>query len=75
MGVGTQDDLSLARDFLAKGKITFSLLWDTGFESWTKLGISSQPSAVLVGADGKELGRWLGRVDTRESEILARVGR
>jgi hypothetical protein len=70
VGLGTQDDLALARDFVAKGRITFPMLWDSSFDSWRALGISSQPSAVLVAADGHELGRWLGRADAHEDDIL-----
>jgi hypothetical protein len=46
------------------------MLWDNSFESWRQLGIRSQPSAVLVSADGRELGRWQGRIDDKENEIL-----
>ena len=74
VGLGTQDDLRLGRDFVAKGKITFPMLWDDSFESWRQLGIRSQPSAVLVSADGRELGRWQGRIDNREKEILSLLG-
>lgn len=73
IGLGTQDDLRLAKDFVAKGKITFPMLWDETFDSWRQLGIRSQPSAVLVSADGRELGRWQGRIDNREKEILERL--
>lgn len=75
IGLGTQDDLRLARDFVAKGKITFPMLWDSSSLSWRRLGILSQPAAVLVSADGRELGRWLGRIDSREREILALLDR
>ncbi|MEO5841184.1 MAG: TlpA disulfide reductase family protein [Acidimicrobiales bacterium] len=70
VGLGTQDDLKLARDFVTKGKITFPMLWDNTSDSWRQLGIRSQPSAVLVAADGRELGRWQGRIDSRKDEIL-----
>lgn len=75
IGLGTQDDLRLARDFVSKGKITFPMLWDPTADSWRRLGIRSQPSAILVSADGRELGRWLGRIDTKEREILALLAR
>lgn len=73
VGLGTQDDLRLARDFVAKGKLTFPMLWDSSFDSWRQLKISSQPAAVLVSADGRELGRWTGRIDAKEAEILERA--
>ena len=74
VGLGTQDDLTLAKDFVAKGKITFPMVWDKSFASWRQLGITSQPAGVLVSADGKQLGRWQGRLDSREKEILKLVG-
>ena len=72
--MGTQSDLALARDFRQAGKITFPLLWDDGYDSWTGLGFLAQPSAVLVSADGRELGRWSGRADTHFDEILRLAG-
>jgi hypothetical protein len=75
IGLGTQDDLRLARDFVAKGRITFPMLWDKSSDSWRQLGIRSQPSAVLVAADGRELGRWQGRIDSRKAEILSLLER
>ena len=70
IGLGTQDDLKLARDFVTKGKITFPMLWDKTSDSWRRLGVRSQPAAVLVATDGHELGRWQGRIDNKENEIL-----
>jgi hypothetical protein len=49
------------------------MLWDRSFASWHELGIFSQPAAVLISPDGRELGRWQGRVDTRADEILRRA--
>lgn len=72
VGLGTQDDLELARDFVAKGGITFTMLWDEGARSWLELGVRSQPAAVLFAGDGTELGRWQGRID--EGELLELVG-
>ena len=46
------------------------MLWDDTSASWRELGIRSQPSAVLVSADGRELGRWQGRIDNREKKII-----
>jgi hypothetical protein len=70
VGLGTQDNLTLAKDFVTKGGITFTMLWDQSRESWRSLNVRSQPAAVLVSADGKELGRWTGRIDSKEAEIL-----
>lgn len=45
------------------------MLWDESFESWTALGISSQPTIVLLASDGTELGRWFGAIP--EADVLA----
>ena len=68
IGLGTQDDLELARDFVVYGGITFTMLWDESFESWIQLGIRSQPAAILFDADGTPLGSWNGILD--EDEII-----
>jgi hypothetical protein len=49
------------------------MLWDPSFDSWRQLRITGQPAAVLVSADGRELGRWTGRIDTKETEILQKA--
>jgi hypothetical protein len=36
------------------------MYWDETFESWTALGVTSQPAAVLLSPTGEELGRWRG---------------
>ena len=68
IGLGTQDDLELARDFVADGGITFTMLWDETFESWVQLGIRGQPTAILFDADGTPLGTWNGFID--EDKVL-----
>jgi hypothetical protein len=70
VGLGTQADLALAKDFVNQTKVTFPMLWDATFASWRALGVAAQPAAVLVSADGRELGRWFGRIDTTSAEIL-----
>jgi hypothetical protein len=44
------------------------MLWDASFESWSALEISGQPTVVLLGTDGAELGRWSGGIP--EDEVL-----
>ena len=60
VGLGTQDDLDDARDFVEKGGITFTMLWDSSFQSWVELGIHGQPAAILFTADGTKLRQWVG---------------
>lgn len=73
VGIGTQDSLGEAEDFVAThGVETPQMLWDPGFESWQSLGITGQPTWVLVSPTGEELGRWQGGLP--EDEVLAAAG-
>lgn len=72
VGLGTQDDLALAEDFVSTyGVSTPQMLWDPGFESWQALQITGQPTWVLLSPGGEEIGRWQGSLP--EDEILAKV--
>lgn len=72
VGIGTQDDLALAEDFVSTyGVSTPQMLWDPGFESWQALEITGQPTWVLLSPGGEEIGRWQGALP--EDEILAKV--
>ena len=72
VGIGTQDDLALAEDFVSTyGVSSPQMLWDPGFESWQALEITGQPTWVLLSPGGEEIGRWQGGLP--EDEILARV--
>jgi thioredoxin-like negative regulator of GroEL len=51
---------------------TFTMLWDETFESWTEIGVRSQPAAILFAADGEPLAGWLGRFP--EEEVLRLAG-
>lgn len=42
------------------------MLWDESFESWIQLGVRGQPTAILFGADGAQLGVWNGFLDERQ---------
>jgi thiol-disulfide isomerase/thioredoxin len=72
IGLGTQDDLALAEDFVSTyGVDTPQMLWDPGFESWQSLEITGQPTWVLLSPGGEELGRWQGGLPTEA--ILGKV--
>jgi peroxiredoxin len=71
VGLGTQDDLGQAEDFVATHSLTFPVLWDSGFDSWRALGVAGQPSVVLIDGQGRELGRWSGGIP--EADVLALV--
>ena len=44
------------------------MLWDSSFETWQVLGISSQPSAVMFAPDGTPIAGWIGQFP--EGEVL-----
>ena len=71
VGLGTQDDLGQAEEFVATHSLTFPVLWDSGFDSWRALGVPGQPYVVLIDGQGRELGRWSGGIP--EDDILALV--
>lgn len=56
---------------MARHDITFQILWEDSFAAWQNFGVQRQPAAVLVSADGKELGRWQGELTPdRQAEVL-----
>ncbi|MFK8025158.1 MAG: TlpA family protein disulfide reductase [Ilumatobacter sp.] len=61
VGLGTQDSLDDAHEFVEDhGTASFTMLWDESFQTWTEIGITSQPSAVLLAADGSPITGWIG---------------
>ena len=69
VGLGTQDSLDDANDFVNdNGTQSFTMLWDESFETWLEIGITSQPSAVLLAADGTPITGWIGPYP--EEEVL-----
>ncbi len=44
------------------------MLWDESFETWLEIGVTSQPSAVLIAADGEPIAGWIGPYP--EDEVL-----
>ncbi len=69
IGLGTQDTLGEAEEFVARYGTTFTMLWDESFESWRELGVTSQPAAILFAPDGTPRKRWRGVFP--EAEVLA----
>ena len=73
VGLGTQDSLDLARDFVATyGIENIQMLWDASFETWRALGVTGQPAALLISAAGEPLKSWFGPFD--EAEVLDLIG-
>jgi thiol-disulfide isomerase/thioredoxin len=72
IGLGTQDDGEYAVDFVQSGETwSFPMYWDDTFESWTAFGVSSQPAAALLSADGEVLAGWRGMFPVDEVLELA----
>jgi hypothetical protein len=72
VGLGAQDDLGEAEEFVRDRGTTFTMLWDPTFESWANLGVALQPSAILLDPDGRLLGRWAGEPPAEEILDLVR---
>ena len=68
IGLGTQDDLGEAHDFVDDHGTTFTMLWDESFISWQALSVTSQPTALVLAPDGTPLAGWLGAFP--EDEVL-----
>ena len=61
VGLGTQDTLDEAHDFVEEfGTASFTMLWDETYQTWQEIGITSQPSAVLLAGDGTPISGWVG---------------
>jgi peroxiredoxin len=60
IGLGTQDSLGEAREFVDTFGTTFTMLWDQSFQSWIELGVTAQPTAVLFAPDGSIITGWIG---------------
>jgi hypothetical protein len=72
VGLGTQDTLDEAEDFSNNfGTESFTMLWDESYETWQEIGITSQPSAVLLAADGTPIAGWVGPFPQDEVLSLA----
>lgn len=73
IGLGTQDSGAEAADFVRNYETySFPMYWDETFESWLGLGITGQPSAVLLSADGEVLADWRGAFPEDDVLRLAR---
>ncbi|NND73827.1 MAG: hypothetical protein HKN44_02370 [Ilumatobacter sp.] len=69
IGLGTQDSLGQAEDFVEKyGTESFTMLWDGSYQSWQVLGVSGQPAAILFQSDGTPITGWYGAFP--ETDVL-----
>ncbi len=69
IGLGTQDTLGEAEQFVSEYGTTFTMLWDESFDSWTAFRVTSQPTAILFAADGTPIQGWSGPFP--EDEVVA----
>jgi hypothetical protein len=44
------------------------MLWDPSFDSWLELGITAQPTWILLSPEGAEIDRWVGQLP--EEDVL-----
>lgn len=73
LGLGAQDDLDQAVDFLADtGTENLEMVWDRTGKSWLHFKVTNQPTVVVVDADGKVTKKWFRDFDT--DAILAAAG-
>lgn len=71
VGLGTQDSLREAEQFVQRYGTTFDMLWDPTFESWRALEVTGQPAAILVDRNGALVKRYFGVFDEQEVVDLA----
>jgi thiol-disulfide isomerase/thioredoxin len=64
VAIGGRDDLANAPAFVERHGLTApTLLFDESMQVWEHYRIPGQPGAVLLDADGRERGRWIGAFD------------
>ena len=72
MGIGSFDTATQAFDFRKRHDLTtVRAIYDAGAKSRRALKVLSQPSGVLVAANGKILARYNGEIDF--DDVLAKV--
>ncbi|MEM8925820.1 MAG: hypothetical protein AAGD35_20135 [Actinomycetota bacterium] len=70
--MGAQDSLGYAQEFMSTtGAMTPLMIWDASFETWSYYGVTGQPTAILVDAEGEPIAGWRGYFDQDEVLELA----
>ena len=73
LGLGAQDSLDEAYGFLdTTGTHDLAMVWDETGRSWVHHGVTSQPTIIVLGADGQVSAEWYRDFD--ENGILAAAG-
>ncbi len=73
LGLGAQDDLKLAGEFLTEtGTEDLEMVWDRTGTTWVHYKVTNQPTIVVLGPDGKPVRTWFRQFDSEG--ILAAAG-
>lgn len=52
VGIGAQDDLAFAQDFVERTGTTFTMLWSDSSESWSHFGVRRNSTVLLLDRSG-----------------------
>ncbi len=75
IGVGTQDGIVLAKQFVGDTAVTFPMTWDKSGQTWVDFGVPAQPAMILYNKFGAEVRRWNGVFKKAEvDEAISRLG-
>jgi len=73
LGLGAQDDLNQAVDFLADTSTqNLEMVWDKTGKSWLHFKVTNQPTVIVLDAKGKVTKTWFRHFDA--NAILAAAG-
>ena len=71
VGIGGQDDLALARDFVESTGTTFTMLWSDSAEVWRYFAVTNNSDVWLVDKDGNRIDN--GATPFDDSHIAAHI--
>lgn len=64
LGLGAQDDLDQAVDFLSDTSTqNLEMVWDKSGKSWVHFKVTNQPTVLVIDADGKVSKKWFREFD------------
>ncbi len=73
LGLGAQDDLDQAVDFLSDTSTQkLQMVWDKAGKTWRHFQVTSQPTVLVIDADGQVSKKWFRDFDS--GGILAAAG-
>ena len=76
VGLGTRNSLDDARAFVRRHSMRATrMVWDADGRSWSAYEVTYQPVTIVIGADGRVLGRQAGSFDGRFVERTLRKER